>query len=58
MTLYPSVQQQAQAEISRVIGSDRLPTLRDWDSLPYVSAVVKEVLRWQPVTPQGNYSPY
>lgn len=55
MVLYPDVQKQAQGEIDRVIGQDRLPTLADWDSLPYVGAIVKEVLRWHPVTPQGKH---
>lgn len=51
MTLYPEIQKRAQAEIDTVVGSDRLPTLDDWDSLPYVNAICDEVLRWQPVAP-------
>lgn len=54
MTLNPTVQNAAQEEIDRVVGQDRLPTLSDWDSLPYVVALVKEVLRWHPVVPQGK----
>jgi cytochrome P450 len=54
MTVYPEVQRRAQAEIDRVIGSDRLPTLADQPSLPYVDALVKEVLRWNPVAPLGK----
>jgi cytochrome P450 len=53
MTLYPEVQRKAQAEIDRVIGSSRLPDYSDQDELPYVDAVLKEVLRWHPVTPLG-----
>lgn len=53
MTLYPAVQRAAQAELDSVIGPGRLPVLADWDELPYVRALVKEVLRWGPVTPQG-----
>jgi cytochrome P450 len=30
-----------------------LPTLEDRPNLPYVDALVKEVLRWQPVVPLG-----
>jgi cytochrome P450 len=55
MTLYPDVQAKAQAEIDTVIGTDRLPTSEDRPNLPYVDALVKEVLRWQPVTPLGSY---
>ncbi|KAF9645118.1 cytochrome P450 [Thelephora ganbajun] len=51
MTLYPEAQKKAQEEIFRVVGEDRLPTFADRDSLPYVGALVKEVLRWNPVGP-------
>jgi len=53
MTLYPEVQRKAQAEIDRVVGNSRLPDYSDQDKLPYVDAVLKEVLRWHPVTPLG-----
>jgi cytochrome P450 len=45
MTLYPEVQAKAQAEIDSVIGSARLPRISDRDHLPYVNAVISEVLR-------------
>ncbi|KAG8747883.1 hypothetical protein FRC10_010502 [Ceratobasidium sp. 414] len=45
--------QAAQDEIQRVVGTDRLPTYSDRDSLPYIEALYKEVLRWNPVTPLG-----
>ncbi|EWZ79807.1 hypothetical protein FOWG_16135 [Fusarium oxysporum f. sp. lycopersici MN25] len=51
MTLFPEAQKKAQYEIDEVIGRDRLPTLSDRQSLPYVNALVKEVLRWHPVGP-------
>ncbi|EXJ67794.1 uncharacterized protein A1O5_09140 [Cladophialophora psammophila CBS 110553] len=53
MTLYPEVQREAQAEIDAAIGTSRLPTFSDRESLPYVDALVKEVLRWHPVAPMG-----
>ncbi|KAF9247139.1 cytochrome P450 [Melanogaster broomeanus] len=53
LTLYPDALKKAQAEIDAVIGSDRLPTFADRDSLPYVEALAKEVLRWHSVTPLG-----
>ena len=49
MALYPDVQAKAQAELDTVIGSERLPKLSDRDALPYVMAVIREVLRWHPV---------
>ena len=54
MTLYPDVQVKAQAELDALIGKDlRLPTFSDRDYLPYVNAIVKEVLRWNPSVPLG-----
>jgi cytochrome P450 len=47
MAMYPEVQKKAQAEIDSVVGKDRLPDFDDRESLPYVSAILKEVLRWQ-----------
>ena len=46
MLHYPHVQQKGQAELESVIGLDRFPTLDDHDSLPYISAIAKEILRW------------
>ncbi|OKL57715.1 hypothetical protein UA08_06907 [Talaromyces atroroseus] len=53
MTLFPEVQRKAQEEIDRVVGTGRLPEIADRPSLPYIDAMVKEVLRWHPVTPMG-----
>ena len=50
MTLFPEVQKKAQAEIDAIIGPDRLPTLSDRQSLPYMEAVLKEIHRWHPVS--------
>ena len=54
MTLHPEVQRKAQAEIDRVIGNDRFPTLDDQPSLPYLDALVKEVFRRNPAAPLGK----
>jgi cytochrome P450 len=53
MVLNPDVQRRAQEEIDRVVGRDRLPDFGDRDRLPYINAMVKESLRWHPVTPMG-----
>ena len=45
MLVFPEAQEAAQKEIDRVIGSDRLPELGDRESLPYISAIMKEVWR-------------
>jgi len=52
MTLHPEAQKRAQAELDVVVG-DRLPTFADKASLPYVMALMKEVLRWIPVLPMA-----
>ncbi|KAF8999613.1 cytochrome P450 [Cyathus striatus] len=51
MVLFPSAQVKAQAEIDAVVGSGRLPTLRDRPRLPYVEALYWEVLRYYPYVP-------
>ncbi|KAL0951023.1 hypothetical protein HGRIS_007764 [Hohenbuehelia grisea] len=53
MTLYPVVLRKAQAEIDEVVGPYRMSTFSDRDKLPYINAIVKEVLRWRPVGPIG-----
>ena len=53
MVLYPDAQKKAQAELDAVVGTGRLPEFTDHKSLPYVSALVKEVLRWHCGTPLG-----
>ncbi|KAI0364881.1 cytochrome P450 [Pilatotrama ljubarskyi] len=40
------VQAKAQAELDRVCGRDRLPTLEDEQDLPYIRAIAKEVARF------------
>ncbi|KAL2205522.1 cytochrome P450 [Sarocladium strictum] len=52
MCAFPEVQKKAQEELDRVIGHDRSPDWSDIDGnkLPYLTAVVKETLRWRTVT--------
>ncbi|KAJ3563625.1 hypothetical protein NP233_g8820 [Leucocoprinus birnbaumii] len=57
MVLNPDVQAKAQAELDRVLENGRLPELSDQDSLPYLTALMKEVVRWQPANPQGELYP-
>ena len=53
MVLFPGVQTTAHAELDRVIGSERLPTMDDESSLQYIRGCVKESLRWMPTTLLG-----
>lgn len=45
MLTFPEVQSRAQEEIDSVVGRDRLPEFSDIERLPYLSAVMKEVMR-------------
>ena len=56
MLLYPDIQKKAQEELDSVIGRDRLPTFEDRPRLPFVDAVSKELLRWCPVAPVGEFT--
>jgi len=53
MTMHPDIQKKAQEELDAVIGPNRLPTLADRDSLPYLNTMLKEAIRWGPTTPLG-----
>jgi len=53
MMLHPEIQRKAQEEINRVVGTDRLPNIEDQPNLPYVTALVKETLRWYAILPMG-----
>ncbi|THU96158.1 cytochrome P450 [Dendrothele bispora CBS 962.96] len=51
MILYPATMKKAQEEIDRVVGRGRLPGFSDYEHLPYICAMVKEILRWGGITP-------
>ncbi|CAE6510080.1 unnamed protein product [Rhizoctonia solani] len=51
LALHPEIVKKAQDEIDRVIGRDRLPTVHDRGSLPYVEAILQEAMRYYPVVP-------
>ncbi|KDQ57645.1 hypothetical protein JAAARDRAFT_35334 [Jaapia argillacea MUCL 33604] len=53
MVRFPEMQKQAQLEIDQVVGRSRLPEFLDEEQLPYVCALVREVLRWRPPIPLG-----
>ncbi|KAI0302992.1 cytochrome P450 [Russula brevipes] len=54
MLAYPETQAHAHAELDAVVGRVRLPTFADYQHLPYIRAMVMEILRWRPVTPLGG----
>ena len=53
MLIHPDVQKKAQEEIDKACNG-HLPTLQDvQEDLPYVMAVVLEVMRWSAPAPSG-----
>jgi hypothetical protein len=53
--LRPEVQTMAQKELDAVTKTERLPMFEDRSMLPFVDTICKEVMRWKPVTPLGEY---
>jgi cytochrome P450 len=49
--LYPDVASKAQQELDSVVGADGLPSFHDSESLPYINAIICELLRWRPISP-------
>jgi hypothetical protein len=54
MVLNPHIARRAQEEIDSVVGRDRLPDFDDRTSLPYVEAIMRETMRWEPLVPLGK----
>ncbi|KZT54449.1 cytochrome P450 [Calocera cornea HHB12733] len=52
MLLYPDTASAARAQLASVVG-DRPPNFSDFENLPQIEALVKELLRWRPPTPGG-----
>ncbi|KAJ5780066.1 cytochrome P450 [Penicillium paradoxum] len=52
---HPDVFQKARAEVDRICAADpsnlRLPGIADMEQLPYICAIIKEILRWRPIFP-------
>jgi hypothetical protein len=49
------VLKKAQAEIDAVVGLNQLPDFDDFDSLPFITAIVKETMRWRDIVPIGEF---
>ncbi|KAH9851180.1 cytochrome P450 [Lenzites betulinus] len=57
MAKFPELQRRAQAEVDGVTGGTRLPTMADRARLPFVDAVLSEVLRWVSIAPVSKSLP-
>ncbi|PVH78158.1 cytochrome P450 [Cadophora sp. DSE1049] len=53
MIVHPDAMRKLQEEVDTFVEAGRLPTFENLSKLPRVRAVVKETLRWRPVTAGG-----
>lgn len=55
LLINPRVFDKVRAELDRVVGTDRLPSLKDRDNpeLRYMECFVEEIIRWRPLSPIG-----
>ncbi|KAJ7019331.1 cytochrome P450 [Mycena alexandri] len=53
MVLHPDIQEKAQAELDAVVGDKRLPNFDDRESLPYIDALYREIMRLHGPAPLG-----
>ena len=55
MAQNPEVQKKAQSVVDRIVEAEgRLPDFTHFQKLPYIEAVVRELLRWKLVAPMGT----
>ncbi|KAF8546227.1 hypothetical protein OG21DRAFT_1427706, partial [Imleria badia] len=52
--MHQDVQEKVQMEINAVVDNDRLPTMDDQSSLPYLDAVSRKMFRYSPIAPLGE----
>ncbi|KAE9386599.1 hypothetical protein BT96DRAFT_748044, partial [Gymnopus androsaceus JB14] len=53
MLMNPEVQPKAHRKLKKVLGPGDLPSFSNEPTLPYITAVVREVMRYNPVVPLG-----
>ncbi|KAF8189911.1 cytochrome P450 [Mycena galopus ATCC 62051] len=53
LAAYPEHQERARREIEAVVGTARLPELGDFKDMPFIDALIKEVIRIRPTFPTG-----
>ncbi|KAI0393708.1 cytochrome P450 2D18 [Xylariaceae sp. FL0594] len=53
MTLYPEIQAKVHQHIDSVMDEGKMPEWADYQRLPYLAMLVKELHRWRPPAPAG-----
>ena len=51
----PDVFRKAQEDLDRVVKPGQLPDFEHEESLPFITAILKETLRWRDVVPIGIF---
>jgi cytochrome P450 len=51
MAMYAEIKKAAREDMDIIVGLDRLSSFEDYDSLPYIYAIIMECSRWIPVVP-------
>lgn len=49
LALYPEFQEKARKQLDAVCGTTRLPSINDFDAIPYINCLIKEAMRIHPV---------
>ena len=55
MILFPDVQENTHEELDTMLGKGVVPTFTDRERLPYLQAVIYELMRWHTIFPSGLY---
>ena len=51
MAIHPEIQKEAHKQMDSVLDESNPPSWSDYDQLPHVAMIVKELLRWRPPAP-------
>ncbi|KAF2194489.1 cytochrome P450 [Zopfia rhizophila CBS 207.26] len=51
LTKNSAIQRKAQIEMDAICGTSRSPSWSDFGKLPYINCIIKESMRWRPVSP-------
>ena len=53
MIQHPEMMQRAREELDSVVGQGRLPDFGDRPTLPFIDALMSELIRWTSAVPLG-----
>ncbi|KAK7446301.1 hypothetical protein VKT23_014507 [Stygiomarasmius scandens] len=56
MVKNPEILRKGQEAVDKITSGDRLPSFADVGSIPFVDALVRETLRWNPILPLSTHA--